>query len=333
MKRTEILTILMGAAMAFAGIYMLFRFGLINNEIPGRAASSVILVIGGAAAVFFRKNLKTATAVSMLTIGSSVIAGHVYYITSSDDIQNIVISMMLIIAGVVIAYYGLSLIIDASAGSLKGIAGLAILVVLEYGPTFYFWYMGDDLGTLIARYRDDLACGLMHLIVIIILTRKDMTLENIVRRINKNSVYLSDTMITPPGTYLDVRDVPGITGGPDDSWIRHEDGPIECEKSFRLYNADYCIRLQRWRGDGSVYLSVCLDNVPSYSVALMFPVECHVTEGDPVTRIRFYGRDGMFVDIMVKDPEAEKKGYIGTFKKKWKRFEEKRRISDPPASP
>ena len=329
MKRSEIFMSLIGLIMILTGAYFIVRNSVTEGTVtvPGKMLSDIILMIGGACIIpFFRKNIKYGTAFSLLVIGAATIIGRIWYLTDSMDGVEIGLAIIYIIASIVMVYYSLSLFFDASAGSLKGIICLGVLVILELAPTFYYIYMGRDPIEVMTKYMDDLVCGAMHMSVLIILTRKDILLENFTKRLMKNSKGLYNIMITPPGTYLDVRDVKAIQGDAEQGWTEYDEGPIERELSLDLRGAEFGIRLQRWRGEDETILAVCLNDVASYTVALSFPIESTVVDLDADTgkgNIRFYGREGMFVDIEVRDSDEEKKGYIETVKVLKRRLSEK----------
>ena len=58
-------------------------------------------------------------------------------------------------------------------------------------------------------------------------------------------------------------------------------------------------------------------NAGSYTVPLAFPIESIVPDSEDrsvIRKIRIYGKDGMFIDILVKNYKDEPKGYLETFK-------------------
>jgi len=330
MKRNEILTVLMGIIISITGIYFLIRD--INGDVqpvPGEVLSDVMLIVGGACvALFFRKDLRNGTALSMFTLGASMVAGNIYYaLEASEDTQTIFSDVYLILSAVMI-YYSISLVFHSTAGSTKGLVCIGVLALIEFGPMCYRIYLGADVIPTIGDNIDNLVSGIMHLTVVFILTRKGMLLETPTKRLNRNSKLLSDNMCSPSQAFIDVHDIDTIL---DDSqgWTQFDKGPIISQKTIRLYNTDVGLDLQRWKGDDRTYLSVRVLDVDSYEVPLSFPIESIVLDDEDrsnATRMRFYGNDGVFVDIVIKDFEKEKKGYIDTVKQ---RYGKNRKKDDP----
>ena len=316
MKRTEILMGLMGIAMAITGIYSLMKYGDIANT-PYQTISNMILVVGGVlVAVLFRKTLRMGISVGLLAVGTSTVVDRARILVTSYDVIEIVFVTLYLTVAVVVIYCALALMFNASSGSIKGIYGLAIFAILEIGPTIYLSYMGGDLVELSRTNIDDLLDGAMHLVMIFILTREGILTESYGKRMDRNSSYLFNEMCTPCGAYMDVHDMDRLSDERT-GWIFHDEGMVESETFIRLYGADYGIRLQRWKGHDDIFFTVSVGDPRSCTVPLSFPITHVVKEYDDVSRmgrVRFYGRDGVFVDILVKNHDDEKKGYIDTIK-------------------
>ena len=326
MKSSEILSLLMGLTISLAGLYMLVRSITTGVDTYWQVTISyIILMVGGIiTALRFRKGVRDATVVAMLTMGLSTFIDRYQVLGTSYEMLDIVLAALYIVASVIMVYYAVSLVFNVSSGSFKGIICLAVLVVLEFGPTIYFTYMGTDFPHLIYDNKDDLVNGTMHLVVLVILTRKEMLLETLSRRLTRNSRYLFNSMSTPKGAYVDIKEKDRIMNGPCEGWIGYENGPVETELPLKVYGAEYGIRLQRWRGDDRIHFVVCIEDASSYSIPLSFPIgSIHLDEREiPVdddktiieSRLQFYGNEGMFTEVLLKDPDDEKKGYIDTVK-------------------
>lgn len=316
MKRSEVLIGLMGIAMAVIGIYSLMKYGDIADT-PYQTISNMILVVGGVLiAVPFRKMLRMGISIGLLAVGTSTVVDRAHILVTSYNVIEIVFVTLYLTVAVVVIYCALALMFNASSGSIKGIYGLAIFTILEIGPTIYLSYMGGNLMELSRTNIDDLLDGAMHLVMIFILTREGILTESYGKRMDRNSTHLFNDMCTPSGAYMDVHDMDKLSDERA-GWIVHADGMVESETVIRLYGAEYSIRLQRWRGHDDIFLTVSVGDSRSYTVPLSFPVNHMVKDYDDasrVGRVRFYGKDGVFVDVLVKDHDDEKKGYIDTIR-------------------
>ncbi len=318
MKRSEMLTMLVGLVITLGGLFFLVTklldtAGSISGEVP----SGLIMVVGGILVITrFRKNLKNATIVTLLILAVSTIIGNVYYLTMAPERMDAILTTVNLVASVILIYVAFSLFFNTTAGSIKGILVLGIMVILEMFPTLYGIYMGAGFIEQIVEDRDSLAYGIIHLVVLVILTRDDMMIETLQKRLSRNATYLYDAMCTPAECYIDVRDLDAVLDGSQDGWVHYESGPIESEKTVRLQKADICLHLQKWRGDQKQHIAIAAADSDSYSIPLSFTVESMVLDKErpDTSKIRFYGETGVFVDILVKDIEDERKGYVGTIR-------------------
>lgn len=319
MNRTEALTTFMGLVIAFTGVYFLYlTFTPEYETYPGEITSDILLIAGGALLVaVLRKDLRRSTIGAMMTIALSTIVGSLYYVFNTNDVLNIALSNVFLIVSVVLIYYSISLIFNTTAGSTKGLICLGILAAVQLAPIFYRIYMGDDILEQIKENLDRIVRGVAYVTVIFILTRKDMTLENLPRRMNRNSRYLYDDMCTPSDAFIDIKDYAKLADIPEEGWKSCKFGPIDSEMTIPLYNTDMAIRLQRMRVGGDVHLAICSGDAESYRVALTMPIRSvKVDEPDESRKgkVRVYGDDGVFVDILIRDLGDQPKGYIGTYR-------------------
>ena len=337
MKRTEILTALMGLIIALTGTYFLVTRYFMEGEWEYTdLASYIILIVGGAIVTLFcRKDIRKGIIAALLTIGISTIVDYSYYFLFSDDIVFVAFSNVYLIVSVVLIYYAISLMFHTSAGSIKGIVCLGILALFEFFPTLYLIYMGGEPLTLVEENLDMIAYGVMHITVVLILSRKDMLLETLSKRIDRNSKCVYGNACTPADAYIDRPDLSILLDGTDTGWEYFDSGPIECERPIRLYRTDMELRLQRWKNDDRMHISVCTAGSDSYKVILSMPVQSMVLDTDDrstAERVRFYGYDGVLMDILVRNYEDEKKGYIETMRfnrkrKKMKKAQMKKKLS------
>jgi len=331
MSHTQALSSFMGLVIAFTGAYFLYQllFTPGYESYPGEMTSDLILIVGGVfliAAV--RKDLRKSTTWALMTIGLSTIAGSVYYVFYTTDIMNVALANVYLILSVILVYYSISLIFNTSAGSTKGLICLGILAAVQIVPILYRLYMGDDIVEQIKDSFDRIVRGVAYLVVIFILTRKTMALETLPRRMNRNSNYLYDVTCTPSDAYVDIKDYQKLVDLPEEGWTPCKSGPIESEMVIPLYNTALSIRLQKMRSNEDVYAAFCSGDAESYRVALSIPMRSvKLDEPDESNRgkLRIYGDDGVFVDLMILDYGDQPKGYIGTYRYNSQKAREKRK--------
>ena len=319
MNRTEALTSLMGIIIVITGAYFLYVALQPEYErYPGELTANIILIAGGALlALFLRKDLRRSTVLAMITIALSTIAGSVYYIFYTDESMQIILSNVFVILSVVLIYYSISLIFNTTAGNTKGLICLGVLALVQLAPIVYKLYMGADPIELVKDNVDRVVRGSSFLIVIFILTRKDMALENLPRRMDRNSTYLYSEEATSPNAFIDKRDFEKLIDIPKDGWKICKFGPVDSEYIIPLYNTSSSLRLQKWKAGGDIQMAVCSGDGESYTVSMTIPMRSVVLD-DPdrnkASKIRVYGDDGVFVDLLIRDLEDLPKGYIENYR-------------------
>ena len=323
MNKQEILTILAGAVITVSGIYFIcadtsFR----GRNGSGELFSSIILIAGGIISVLFRKDVKNASASILFAIGVSTAIGSIHLVDSTTNPIDIILGDVYLILSMVITYYGVTMVFNTTSGNGKGVICVGVLVAMEILPTLYRWYMGGDVIVLVETNVDKLAYGIFHMAVVLIFSRKEMRLDSIDKRLLNNSAYLFNEKATGPDCYIDRPDMIEILNDSKEGWSPCGIGPVSEERIVPLQNTELCLRLQRWKGDDNIHLSVTEKDSDAYTVPLSFRVESIVLDTGDCTnagKIRFYGNAGIFVDITVKDKADEKKGYVDTLKYRFRK--------------
>ncbi len=329
MNHREILTTILGLVMMVNGAYFTYVCVSTSEFSPnGEFASALVILLAGFSIVLFlRKELKHGIIASLMAVGISMILRYAYLMFEpKQDIELLAGDLYLIIS-VILIYYSASLMFHTSAGSTKALVCLGLLVVTELFPVIYYIYMGSNIIDVISDHRNGIVYGMMHLTILLILTRKEMLLEGATRRLARNSDELFRESGTPPDAYIDVPDVKELIADPEDGWTYQSFGPVQKERRIMLHGIDMEILLQKRVDDPRTQISLSPKNDGSYSIPLSFPIEKIVLDGEnPETSgmVRIYGTDGLFMDIVIKDYDKEKKTYIETIRHMVKKSRAKR---------
>jgi hypothetical protein len=229
-------------------------------------------------------------------------------------------------------YYGMSLFIGIKSGSMKCIVCIAALILIEVIFPLLQLHRGMPFFDVLYEYSDILIYMLLHVMLVIILTRKEMKIPSFQKRIVKNSDIIFDQMVTDPDTYIMRSDLPKLLSTEDGpEWVHIEGGPIERELAVPLQGNKPGVELllQKWNGDERMHLCVRTKGLGTYRIVLTMPIEQTVMNGDEGTasKVRFYGADGMFADVVIMNPEDINKGYIGILKD----FSKKKKTEEEPS--
>lgn len=323
-KKTKPLIVAMSVVIILCGLYFLVR--TITNSAdytPGKIFGNIVTVVGGTIAiVFFRHDIRMGTAVNLMTLGIAYIMSDIFVIVTMRGMLNALDSLTYVVCGIVLLYYGLSLFVGISSGSIKAFIPLAVLSALELIPIIVSLHKGMFILQALMMYADVIVLLIMNILLLIILSRKDMMLPTFVKGVRTCSDQLFSEMSTDPKAYINrynlktMMDLENTVG-----WKMMESGPIERERIIPLFDnrGETEIVLQIWRNDPRLHLTVRRTMESSYNILLSFVAEQLVLddpEPENATRVRIYGTDGMFVDLSVKDRGEIKVGYIGTIKRK-----------------
>jgi hypothetical protein len=332
MKKTETWITILAAIMLITGVYFVIRClqdTIVLLEVVGfavQALGGVILLM------WFRSKLVKGVAVALMVVGVSNILVYFQYLYTDVETGSFIFAILYVVAGAVMIYYGMSLFIGIKSGSMKCIVCIAALILIEAIFPLLQLHRGMPFFDVLYEYSDILIYMLLHVMLVIILTRKEMKIPSFQKRIVKNSDIIFDQMVTDPDTYIMRSDLPKLLSTEDGpEWVHIEGGPIERELAVPLQGNKPGVELllQKWNGDERMHLCVRTKGLGTYRIVLTMPIEQTVMNGDEGTasKVRFYGADGMFADVVIMNPEDINKGYIGILKD----FSKKKKTEEEPS--
>ena len=332
MKKTETWITILAAIMLITGVYFVIRClqdTIVLLEVVGFAVQA----LGGVILLkWFRSKLVKGVAFALMVVGVSSILVYFQYLYTDVETGSFIFAILYVVAGAVMIYYGMSLFIGIKSGSMKCIVCIAALILIEIIFPLLQLHRGMPFFDVLYEYSDILIYMLLHVMLVIILTRKEMKIPSFQKRIVKNSDIIFDQMVTDPDTYIMRSDLPKLLSTEDGpEWVHIEGGPIERELAVPLQGNKPGIELllQKWNGDERMHLCVRTKGLGTYRIVLTMPIEQTVMNGDEGTasKVRFYGADGMFADVVIMNPEDINKGYIGILKD----FSKKKKTEEEPS--
>ena len=332
MKKTETWITILAAVMLITGVYFVIRClqdTIVLLEVVGFAVQA----LGGVILLkWFRSKLVKGVAVALMVVGVSNILVYFQYLYTDVETGSFIFAILYVVAGAVMIYYGMSLFIGIKSGSMKCIVCIAALILIEIIFPLLQLHRGMPFFDVLYEYSDILIYMLLHVMLVIILTRNEMKIPSFQKRIVKDSDVIFDQMVTDPDTYIMRSDLPKLLSTEDGpEWVHIEGGPIERELAVPLQGNKPGVELllQKWNGDERMHLCVRTKGLGTYRIVLTMPIEQTVMNGDEGTasKVRFYGADGMFADVVIMNPEDIDKGYIGILKD----FSKKKKTEEEPS--
>lgn len=332
MKKAETWITILAAIMLITGVYFIIRClqdTIVLLEVVGFAVQA----LGGVILLkWFRSKLLKGVAVALMVVGVSNILVYFQYLYTDVETGSFIFAILYVVAGAVMIYYGMSLFIGIKSGSMKCIVCIAALILIEIIFPLLQLHRGMPFFDVLYEYSDILIYMLLHVMLVIILTRNEMKIPSFQKRIVKDSDVIFDQMVTDPDTYIMRSDLPKLLSTEDGpEWVHIEGGPIERELAVPLQGNKPGVELllQKWNGDERMHLCVRTKGLGTYRIVLTMPIEQTVMNGDEGTasKVRFYGADGMFADVVIMNPEDINKGYIGILKD----FSKKKKTEEEPS--
>lgn len=332
MKKAETWITILAAIMLITGVYFIIRClqdTIVLLEVVGFAVQA----LGGVILLkWFRSKLVKGVAVALMVVGVSNILVYFQYLYTDVETGSFIFAILYVVAGAVMIYYGMSLFIGIKSGSMKCIVCIAALILIEIIFPLLQLHRGMPFFDVLYEYSDILIYMLLHVMLVIILTRNEMKIPSFQKRIVKDSDVIFDQMVTDPDTYIMRSDLPKLLSTEDGpEWVHIEGGPIERELAVPLQGNKPGVELllQKWNGDERMHLCVRTKGLGTYRIVLTMPIEQTVMNGDEGTasKVRFYGADGMFADVVIMNPEDINKGYIGILKD----FSKKKKTEEEPS--
>lgn len=332
MKKTETWITILAAIMLITGVYFVIRClqdTIVLLEVVGFAVQA----LGGVILLkWFRSKLVKGVAVALMVVGVSNILVYFQYLYTDVETGSFIFAILYVVAGAVMIYYGMSLFIGIKSGSMKCIVCIAALILIEIIFPLLQLHRGMPFFDVLYEYSDILIYMLLHVMLVIILTRNEMKIPSFQKRIVKDSDVIFDQMVTDPDTYIIRSDLPKLLSSEDGpEWVHIEGGPVERELAVPLQGNKPGVELllQKWNGDERMHLCVRTKGLGTYRIVLTMPIEQTVMNGDEGTasKVRFYGADGMFADVVIMNPEDIDKGYIGILKD----FSKKKKTEEEPS--
>ncbi len=314
MKKSEVYISTIGVLLIINQLFVL-AFTIAGNPINvGGILSIIVGILGGLVAiVYFREKKMIGVAFCLFLIGFTIILADIERAFSSEESDNFVASLLYVVTGVVLVYHSASMAIGLKTGSAKSIVCLAVISILELYLFLAVVRRGDDLTSL---DWTNLIMAIEHGAFIFILTRPEMMITSFLRRLRTNSDVLYDSMVSDPEVYVDRNDVSRLTDiGDGPEWTHLDNGPIERETTIGLHSRWTATEmlLQKWKDDERLHLTVRNKGTDSYNIIMSMVVEQTIlfkNDEGKVTKIRFYGQEGMFADVKVVAEDEITKGYI-----------------------
>lgn len=318
MEKSELYITLMGVILIVDALFMI---GFYIDGLPtsvGGILSVAVAILGGLAAIkYYRQKMIAGVAFCLLIIGLVIILGDFQGMFATDENSNSILSLLYVISGFVLVYYALSLGVGLRTGSIKAIICLGVLGILELFSFLSAVRRGEQITDALWA---NLLMAIEHAAFIIILTRPEMLIPSFLKRLRGNSDVLFANMVTDPEVFIERKDVDRLTDisdGPE--WVHLSNGPIERESVIDIHGRWVAteILLQKWKDDEKLHLTVRTKSNDSYRIALSMVVEQTVlfsNDNGAVSKIRLYGQEGVFADIIVSTEDDIAKGYFGVIK-------------------
>jgi len=324
LKRSEIFITVMSVSLIVYGIIFLAdNLFFSQQKVFWEILAYALVTIGGFATLFhYRKDILLGTASNLTSLGLCTLIVQLYTVMTTGNIFVSLESVTYVIGGIVLIYYGVSLFMGVYSGSIKVVVCIAIFAAVALIPIIIEIHDGIFVFKVLSDHVKDIITIVMYVILIVILTRKEMLIASFMKRIRNNSDQMYAEMCVDGGAFINRFNLMTIAQPEDDTgWRYLDEGPIERERVIPLFDnmGNTEILLQLWHGDPRLHLTVRRSGVQTFNVPFSMVVEQIVMDDTDMTKtskIRLYGADGVFADIRVADVDDNVTGYLSIVKQK-----------------
>ncbi len=301
--------IILGVSYILMGIYDFFDIYGTSHDVLGNPYMYLVALTALLGVVLLIKNDLRAEHIMILVVITEMVieAGYyLLYMDGADDLEFMFNFMKLAIFGATL-FFLFMYVVGFRHNARRLVGTLLILcVILALELVLEFFYIKDPIA-MIVEYWMYIPQLLVYAILILLLgnIRISDTLPN--KRISVNSSAIFKSMDGGDMAYISREDYEDLLSGSDDGWHTSTDPDIESEKTIevRYTRGRYDLVLQRRHGSDTIHAILHVPTSGSILNALVFDI-VHIESMGRYCRsekIRIFGYDGMFVDLLVGKPD------------------------------
>ena len=318
------ISIILGVILTFSGIYYVFLQHYFKPSVtPIVLASYVSLIVAGLLVIFQHKRPKIVVILAGFGIGLQALLSCVEGL-AEEDIGTFVFSLFVAIIGFLTIFFT-----AIYAFGLRHYAGRIgyisiVIAIFNFWPILYELHSRVPFKKIFFEYSDSfvLLVGASLLAAFIILS--GIGVQNPLRKLKYSERSVSNTFSTPHNSFILREDLSKIKDMNYETWDKVDEGYVERETFVTLYKKPTYARIILRKIEGLDYIKGYITSdteVQPFPFTEFNAIQLCASNGnfDTCDSIRFYGFEGEFVEIVVKDemPDDSKslKSLVASMKK------------------
>ena len=292
----------LGAFMVITAVYILvdslrtyvgFIDLLLNSYVLSTFISPVLTLLFGIVLLIpNERSVRTNGSLAGIALGASFMFRNIRFMEYYGADVSFIISFISFIIGICAIVASTALMFGYSHYSDRIWQTVGIMAVIELYPFYDIYASYLDILDFVPFFFGNILFIACYAVLILLMFDRSVRIVPVNKRIDRDLGTVKDIIYSGDGTYMVPED--------GDSLVRFADGDGEDELDIILHDRRETRILKIRRLPGSEYpiALVVPTNGRSFMEGFRFDVVacCPMEDGD---KIRIYGRDGLFVDILV----------------------------------
>ena len=318
--RSQTMLVILGISMVLVGSFEMpdvniFSGGLDDSHTLKVFIGSMILIVFGLAGMMLSVHPNGYLAAGIMTLG--IVAHFMFFVafmfadTSEDDDASYIIRLLFYILLGFCTLFAVKMMIGSTQNTMRVVIVEAAFVGLFILAYLIEIHHGNKPSQALAALSDYHGTVILMLVSIICLNMSESKYISPMKRLRMNVEALETTTVTMNETYMMREQLKDLLDPQRTNWAVPDTPGVEKQLDITLYNSlrREMITVRKWEGDDCLVATVLPRDLKVHLYKhLNFHIRHIAMIGDEDTcaRIRMYGDNGFFIDVLVRDIHIKK---------------------------
>lgn len=310
-KGTSVVLIL-GSALVLAEAYYLlleaFSFSFESESILYLISYSILLLLGLWLILHRDMNVHLCIFLCGTALGFSTILQNLLFLDYAYDI-DVILAFLTLLLGIAEIGFSVAYLFEYRRYVVKICVAAGVQMLMIIIPFFIDWYNRITWAEMFLEYSSILPIMFVNAVFIWILTRRGIWVPFPTKRIEYNLEALEPVLHSDKNMYITPDSLNMLLD--KSSWAVFDVGPVEKELRLNLLGGDNGVRVlfQQMRGDPILHGRIIPYNRGQFMQGHHFDVVQMIVSPER-DNLRIYGNDGVFINILVREPPVEKEDFM-----------------------
>ena len=318
--RSQAMLVVIGIAMIIVGsaeipAVNVFDGGLDDTHVLKVFVSSMILIVFGLAGIMLSIHPNGALSAGVMTLG--IVAHFVFFVafmftdTSDEDETSYMVRLLFYILLGFCTLFAVKMMIGSTQNTMRVVVVELVFVILFIIAYLIGIHHASRPSEAFASLSDYHGTVILMIVSIICLNMSDSKYVSPMKRLRMNVEALETTTVTLDETYIMRDQLKDLLDPGRSNWAVSEEPGVEKQLDIVLYNSlrREMITVRKWEGDDCPVATILpMDLRVHLYKHLNFHIRhiAMIGDGDTCARIRLYGDNGFFIDVLVRDTHIKK---------------------------